>query len=153
MLEFLFSLITRISLMISSFLGCCWRFICLMATWGKKQEFVTEHMMTSHRINKLHRLNGLSSVWRTSWPVAMSMAVYTVPDALRKYKMSLIEQKFNLHMYQIWPTQKTVTDFCINLNNLPTWCTNTVEHIINDQKKDLIWGQTDTKTHLNCDFF
>lgn len=33
MFEFLFSLITKISLMISSFLGCCCRFICLMATW------------------------------------------------------------------------------------------------------------------------
>ena len=39
---------TMISLMINSFFGCCWRFICLMAT---------------------------------SWPVATSDAVYTVPEA------------------------------------------------------------------------
>lgn len=33
MLGFFSSFITRISLMISSFLGCFWRLICLMATW------------------------------------------------------------------------------------------------------------------------
>lgn len=95
------------------------------------------------RINKLHRLNGLSTVWRTSWPVAMSMAVYTVPDALRIYKTPLIEQKFNLRMYQIWPVWITVIDFCIHLNSLPTWGRNTVEHIVNDQRSN--WYKNSSK--------
>lgn len=38
----------------------------------------------------------------------MSMAVYTVPDALRKYKTPLVKQN-PLQMYLIQPTQTTIT--------------------------------------------
>lgn len=37
MLGFLFSLITRISLIINSFLGCCCKFICLIATYSEEK--------------------------------------------------------------------------------------------------------------------
>lgn len=82
MLGFFSSFITRISLMMSSFFGCFCKLICLMATCVTTPD--TQLLMwapTSHDCY-IYREEGGGGV--TSCPVATSMAVYTVPDALEE---------------------------------------------------------------------